>query len=58
MTFPARSAAFSQRRKTLRNTLGKLAGNDMFVAAGIDPGLRAEAVSIEQFAALANLIQE
>ena len=45
-------AAFSQRRKTLRNTLAGLAGPDDFAATGIDPGLRAEALPLAAFEAL------
>lgn len=47
------TAAFSQRRKTLRNTLGKLIGEDTFANTGIDPGLRAENLSVEDFERLA-----
>jgi 16S rRNA (adenine1518-N6/adenine1519-N6)-dimethyltransferase len=47
------SAAFSQRRKTLRNSLGKLFTADQISAEGIDPGQRAEQLSLSQFAALA-----
>jgi 16S rRNA (adenine1518-N6/adenine1519-N6)-dimethyltransferase len=43
------AAAFSQRRKTLRNTLGKVVGEDAFIAAGVNPGLRAENLSVEDF---------
>ncbi len=51
-------AAFSQRRKTIRNTLAS--GLEMQVGeveaalarAGIDPGLRAEALGLPQFARL------
>lgn len=50
-------AAFAARRKTLRNTLGAAYDRDRALAAleaeGIDPGLRAEALSVEQLAALA-----
>lgn len=48
-------AAFGQRRKTLRNSLRSLgAGVDQALAsAGIDPSRRAETLSIEEFAALA-----
>lgn len=49
------AAAFSQRRKTLRNTLGKLIGSEAFSAAGIDPGLRAENLSLGDFEKLARL---
>lgn len=43
------AAAFSQRRKTLRNTLGKVVGEDAFIAVGVNPGLRAENLSVEDF---------
>ncbi|MBW9264442.1 MAG: 16S rRNA (adenine(1518)-N(6)/adenine(1519)-N(6))-dimethyltransferase RsmA [Candidatus Thiodiazotropha sp. (ex. Lucinisca nassula)] len=48
------SQAFSQRRKTLRNSLGKLLTADAITAAGIDPGNRAEQLSVAEFANLAN----
>ena len=47
------SAAFSQRRKTLRNSLRNHLTADQILAAGIDPGQRAEQLSLSQFAALA-----
>lgn len=47
------AAAFSQRRKTLRNTLGKLIGEDAFRACGIDSGLRAENLGVAEFEQLA-----
>ncbi len=47
------AAAFSQRRKTLRNSLSGLLSAEEIAAAGIDPGARAETVSPEGFAALA-----
>lgn len=50
-------AAFSARRKTLRNTLSSRFDRAEVMAAlkaeGIDPGLRAETLSVEQLAALA-----
>jgi 16S rRNA (adenine1518-N6/adenine1519-N6)-dimethyltransferase len=46
--------AFSQRRKTLRNTLRKLLDAEEIRAAGVDPGARAETLGLEAFAALAN----
>jgi 16S rRNA (adenine1518-N6/adenine1519-N6)-dimethyltransferase len=49
--------AFSQRRKTLRNSLSKLAQADDFSAAGIDPSARPETLSLAEFAALARQIQ-
>ncbi len=46
--------AFGQRRKTLRNSLGKLLDAQAIEELGIDPGLRAERLSVEEFARLAN----
>ncbi len=48
--------AFSQRRKTLRNTLKRLVGPDTITDCGIDPSLRAEQLSLEDFACLANAL--
>jgi len=45
--------AFSMRRKTLRNSLRGLLDADAIAAAGVDPGLRPEVLTLEQFAALA-----
>jgi 16S rRNA (adenine1518-N6/adenine1519-N6)-dimethyltransferase len=50
------AAAFSQRRKTLRNALRALLDETQIRAAGIDPGLRAEVIPPEKFAALAALL--
>jgi 16S rRNA (adenine1518-N6/adenine1519-N6)-dimethyltransferase len=47
------AAAFSQRRKTLRNTLGKVIGDAAFKATGIDPCLRAENLGVAEFEKLA-----
>ncbi|MDH5264298.1 MAG: 16S rRNA (adenine(1518)-N(6)/adenine(1519)-N(6))-dimethyltransferase RsmA [Betaproteobacteria bacterium] len=47
-------AAFTQRRKTLRNALRALAGDEVFGRAGVDPGLRGETLSVAQFVALAD----
>jgi len=49
--------AFSMRRKTLRNCLRGLLDADAIVAAGLDPGLRPEALDLAQFAALAEQMQ-
>ena len=46
------------RRKTLRNSLRSLFGEDELLRAGVDPGLRAEQVGLEQFIALADLLDE
>jgi 16S rRNA (adenine1518-N6/adenine1519-N6)-dimethyltransferase len=47
--------AFSQRRKTLRNALRELLPEDAIRAAGVDPSLRPEMLSVEQFVRLADL---
>lgn len=47
------AAAFSQRRKTLRNTLGKVIGEETFRATGINPGLRAQDLGVAEFEKLA-----
>jgi len=46
--------AFSQRRKTLRNTLKGLVPEEAIRATGTDPSARPETISLEQYAALAN----
>jgi 16S rRNA (adenine1518-N6/adenine1519-N6)-dimethyltransferase len=48
------AAAFGQRRKTLRNTLQGWLQPEDFIALGIDPGLRAEALPVERFVAISN----
>jgi 16S rRNA (adenine1518-N6/adenine1519-N6)-dimethyltransferase len=50
------SAAFAQRRKTLRNTLKGLINADAMEANGIDPSRRGETLSLPEFAVLANLL--
>ncbi|WP_455200437.1 16S rRNA (adenine(1518)-N(6)/adenine(1519)-N(6))-dimethyltransferase RsmA [Kaarinaea lacus] len=52
------SAAFAQRRKTLRNSLKTLITAEDMQARGIDPSQRAETLTLEEFAELANLLQE
>jgi len=47
------SAAFSHRRKTLRNALRSLMDASQIVAAGIDPGVRPETLTPAEFAKLA-----
>jgi 16S rRNA (adenine1518-N6/adenine1519-N6)-dimethyltransferase len=47
------AAAFSQRRKTLRNSLKAILSQEEIRAAGIDPGVRAETIPAAGFAALA-----
>lgn len=49
--------AFSMRRKTLRNSLRGMLDVSLIESAGIDPGLRADALGLEQFAALSNLME-
>ena len=46
-------AAFSKRRKTLRNALREILEDADFDASGIDPGRRGETLSVAEFAALA-----
>ena len=48
------AAAFSQRRKTLRNSLAGLVDAAGFAVAGIDPVLRAENLDVASFIRLAN----
>ncbi len=48
--------AFSQRRKTIRNTLKKLITAEELTALGIDPTMRPEQLNIEQFAKISNAI--
>jgi 16S rRNA (adenine1518-N6/adenine1519-N6)-dimethyltransferase len=58
LTFTIVDAAFGQRRKTLRTALGSALGTPQNVesilrAAGIDPGLRGEQLSLQDFVAIA-----
>ncbi|MCB1895316.1 MAG: 16S rRNA (adenine(1518)-N(6)/adenine(1519)-N(6))-dimethyltransferase RsmA [Zoogloeaceae bacterium] len=48
------TAAFGQRRKTLRNTLKAIVGAAALEALGIDPGLRAERLTLADFVAISN----
>jgi 16S rRNA (adenine1518-N6/adenine1519-N6)-dimethyltransferase len=48
------AAAFAMRRKTLRNTLGKLLSPADFAALGIDPQARAQTLSVVDFVRIAN----
>ncbi len=48
------AAAFGQRRKMLRASLKALGGEDLILAAGLDPQARAEVISIDGFLALAD----
>ncbi|MDT8410454.1 MAG: 16S rRNA (adenine(1518)-N(6)/adenine(1519)-N(6))-dimethyltransferase RsmA [Wenzhouxiangellaceae bacterium] len=50
--------AFSQRRKTLRNTLRGLIDDTALQQAGVDPGRRAETLSLDEFDRLAELLEK
>ena len=50
------SAAFSQRRKMVRNTLKPVCAAADLEAVGIDPQARAEDLTLESFVALANRV--
>jgi 16S rRNA (adenine1518-N6/adenine1519-N6)-dimethyltransferase len=50
------AASFSQRRKTLRNTLQNYLGPKDFVALQIESGLRAENLSVSQFVAITDYL--
>ncbi|MBS1196740.1 MAG: rsmA [Proteobacteria bacterium] len=50
------TAAFSQRRKMLRNTLRELVSAEQFAALNIDPTLRAEDLGVADYVRLANLL--
>ena len=65
LPFPARdeavfakivTAAFSQRRKTLRNTLKGLLDDGGFAVLGIDSQLRAENLAVSDFVRIANYL--
>jgi 16S rRNA (adenine1518-N6/adenine1519-N6)-dimethyltransferase len=47
------AAAFSQRRKTLRNSLKRWFGASDWAGLAVDPGLRPEQLGLEQFRVLA-----
>jgi 16S rRNA (adenine1518-N6/adenine1519-N6)-dimethyltransferase len=58
LTFTIVDAAFGQRRKTLRTALGSVLGSPQSVEsilrhAGVDPGLRGEQLSLQDFVAIA-----
>ena len=52
------TAAFGQRRKTLRNTLRDYLDEAGFAALGIDPGLRGERLSVADFVRIANHVAQ
>ena len=49
--------AFSQRRKVIRNCVAGMFTEAQLLEAGIDPGVRPENVSLEQYVALANILK-
>jgi len=51
------ATAFSQRRKIIRNSLSKVVDEAQLIDAGIDPGLRPEAISIADYVRLANTLE-
>jgi 16S rRNA (adenine1518-N6/adenine1519-N6)-dimethyltransferase len=48
--------AFSQRRKTLRNSLKQLVDEETILNAGLEPSVRPEQLSVSDFATLSNLV--
>lgn len=48
--------SFSQRRKTLHNNLKKIINIEMYEPLGIDPKLRPENITVEQYVAIANAL--
>ncbi len=50
------TSAFAQRRKTLRNALGKMVTGEQFEMACIDPSLRAEAISPADYIRLCRIL--
>lgn len=50
--------AFSQRRKTIRNSLKKLLSEEQIEALSIDPSIRAELLSLADFARLSNCLSD
>jgi len=58
MLFRLVKTAFSQRRKTLSNSLKSLGGDmkEVMLSAGIDPQRRPETLSIEEFARLSDAL--
>ena len=52
------TTAFSQRRKTLRNTLRNILEIADYAALGVDPGARAETLTVSDFVRMANWVCE
>jgi 16S rRNA (adenine1518-N6/adenine1519-N6)-dimethyltransferase len=51
------TTAFSQRRKTIRNSLKTLISEQQLCAINIDPTLRAECISLSEFASISHHIE-
>lgn len=54
--FPLVERAYRQRRKMLRSTLGPVVAVEQFAAAGIDPQLRPERLSLADWVRLAEVV--
>jgi 16S rRNA (adenine1518-N6/adenine1519-N6)-dimethyltransferase len=52
------SAAFGQRRKTLRNALSLLLDAEGIARAGVDPGARGETLDVAAFARIADVVAD
>lgn len=50
------TTAFNQRRKTIRNNLKKLITAEQLEALGIDPGLRPEKLTLQNFVAISDTL--
>jgi len=50
------SKAFSQRRKTISNSLKGLFSSEQLIEAGIDPLLRPENIELEKYISLSKFI--
>lgn len=50
------SSAFNMRRKTIRNSLGGMISANQLEDLGIDPGLRAEKLSLAEFAVISDAL--
>ena len=50
------SKAFSQRRKTVSNSLKELFSSEQLISVGIDPQLRPENIELEKYILLSQLI--
>ncbi len=52
------AASFNQRRKTIANSMSEFLNADDFNALGLDPKLRAENITVEQYVRIANYISQ